>query len=94
MLVTLRPKTSKNASIRLRLLSWIENIGSVKRPRIDLRKRRSDARYSDREAKAFMSRYERIILNGVGHFPHRERPGQVNDLLLVGVTPHLPARLI
>jgi pimeloyl-ACP methyl ester carboxylesterase len=50
------------------------------------------ARYSDREAKAFVNGYERIILDGVGHFPHRERPGEVNDLLLGGVAPYLPAR--
>jgi pimeloyl-ACP methyl ester carboxylesterase len=37
---------------------------------------------SEGQEKYFLSRYERILLEGVGHFPHREAPAAVADAAL------------
>jgi len=37
---------------------------------------------SEGQEKYFLSHYERILLEGVGHFPHREAPAAVADAAL------------
>ncbi|AEU36049.1 alpha/beta fold hydrolase [Granulicella mallensis] len=37
---------------------------------------------SEGQEKYFLNGYERIVLNGVGHFPHREAPAEVGDAIL------------
>jgi pimeloyl-ACP methyl ester carboxylesterase len=37
---------------------------------------------SEGKESFFTGPYERQVLPGVGHFPPRERPGQVSDLIL------------
>jgi pimeloyl-ACP methyl ester carboxylesterase len=37
---------------------------------------------SEGQEKYFLNGYERIVLSGVGHFPHREAPAEVGDAIL------------
>jgi pimeloyl-ACP methyl ester carboxylesterase len=37
---------------------------------------------SEGQEKYFLNGYERILLEGVGHFPHREAPAAVADAAL------------
>ncbi|MGI4744546.1 MAG: alpha/beta fold hydrolase, partial [Janthinobacterium lividum] len=42
----------------------------------------ADPASSESKEKLFSSRYDRHVLDGIGHFPQRQRPDLVLDLLL------------
>ena len=46
------------------------------------------AKYAHLEEPAFRGIYRRIVLPGVGHFPHRESPEQVDSLILDWLAAH------
>jgi pimeloyl-ACP methyl ester carboxylesterase len=41
-----------------------------------------DPKESEGQEEFFSGRYERLLLDGVGHFPHRESPTQVADAII------------
>jgi pimeloyl-ACP methyl ester carboxylesterase len=41
-----------------------------------------DAKESEDLDACFTSYYRRAVLKGIGHFPHREAPGEVAKLLI------------
>jgi pimeloyl-ACP methyl ester carboxylesterase len=51
-----------------------------------------EPRYSEGLERFFTGGYNRAVLDGVGHFPHREAPREVAAIVTAHLRAHPPAR--